>query len=99
MTTFSRPELQALADFSGRWCASLFMPTHRNAPQPQQQDPVQFKNLLRQAEEKLTVLGMRPPDARDLLGPGRDLLDRPLFWQHPADGLAAFFAPGRSHFY
>src|SRR5438270_7696101 len=99
MNTFSRAELQTLAGVSAHWCVSIFMPTHRGAPKPQQQDPVQLENLLKQAGGKLSALGMRTPDARQLLEPGDALLNQPLFWQHPADGLALFLAPGRSNVY
>jgi len=46
---------------------------------------------------ELAALGVRTPEARELLAPGYDLLGQTQFWQHPADGLAVFLAPGRSH--
>jgi hypothetical protein len=78
-------------------CVSLFQPTHRAGPDTRtfdQQDPIRFKNLLREAERRLTANGLRAGQARELLAPARRLLDDPVFWQYQADGLALFVAPG-----
>ena len=82
--------------FLGRhsgWCASLFMPTHR-AGRDTEQDPIRFKNLLRQAEERLLAKGMRQAQVQNLLkGPQRLLQDQ-AFWRRQSDGLAIFFSEG-----
>ncbi|MEY4520414.1 MAG: hypothetical protein RLZZ499_3014, partial [Cyanobacteriota bacterium] len=51
------------------------------------QDPIRFKNLLRQAEEQLIDRGLRGQDAKDLLQ-SVQALDDYEFWQHQSDGLA-----------
>ncbi len=73
-----------------RWpCVSIYMPTHRRGPDIRQ-DPIRLRNLLDEAELKLTSGGMRLPEARDLLQPAREFLDAPDFWRHQSDGLAIF---------
>lgn len=76
-------------------CVSLFMPAHRKGAETQQDRP-RLKNLLDQAEEHLLALGLRTPDARALLQPGRDRLDEGVFWRYQGDGLAVYLAPGWS---
>jgi hypothetical protein len=63
-----------------------------------QQNPIRFKNLLRQVEDRLLALGMRRQDALDLLQPVRQL-DTDDFWQHQSDGLAIFRSPHQFHYY
>jgi hypothetical protein len=76
-------------------CVSLFLPAHRKGPETQQ-DRLRLKNLLEEAGDRLTQLGLRSPDARELLQPGRDLLDDGEFWRHQGDGLAVYLSRGWS---
>ncbi|MGD8960429.1 MAG: hypothetical protein PVI27_11335, partial [Desulfobacteraceae bacterium] len=78
------------------WCASLFMPTHR-AGRETEQNPIRFRNLLRQAQEQLQARGLRPAQVQEMLKkPQRLLLDK-AFWQRQSDGLAAFFSADAFH--
>jgi hypothetical protein len=86
-------DVRMLAEHRGGPCVSIFLPTHRTAP-GSEQDPIRLKNLLSDAESRLTDRGLRSSEARELLSPGRELLDRRMFWQHQSDGLALFAAPG-----
>ncbi len=88
MDLISIEELRALMEKPGGWCVSIYMPTHRVSPQTKQ-DPIRFKNLLREAEERLKAAGLRSPEARKLLKPARPLIKDNLFWQHQSDGFAA----------
>jgi len=74
-------------------CVSLFMPAHRKGAETQQDRP-RLKNLLDGAESRLLELGLRGPEARKLLEPGRERLDDGVFWRYQGDGLAAYLAPG-----
>ncbi|MGL4621418.1 MAG: hypothetical protein ACRCZS_20555 [Chroococcidiopsis sp.] len=65
------------------------MPTHKLGTQTQP-DPIRFKNLIGEAEEKLVATRMRSQDARDLLERTQQLDDF-QFWQHQSDGLVIFF--------
>jgi hypothetical protein len=89
MDLLNREKLRALIDERGGRCVSLYMPTHRAGPETQQ-DPIRFKNLLRQAEERLKKQGLRSADVQATLGPAQRLLDDASFWQHQSDGLAVF---------
>ncbi len=76
-------------------CVSIFMPTHRSG-RDTGQDPLRLKNLLKQAEDELRALGLRTPDAQEVLAPARDLLGEQPFWRHREDGLAVFLRQGWS---
>src|SRR5690606_11382770 len=71
-------------------CLSLYQPTHRAFPD-RQQDPIRFRNLLKELEQSLLK---RYPgrDVDALLSPLRELADDDAFWNHPADGLAVLRA-------
>ena len=71
-------------------CLSLYQPTHRSFPE-RQQDPIRFKQLVKQLEESLKQQG-HAEQARSLLEPFHALIDNNDFWNHNLDGLAAFAA-------
>ena len=64
-----------------------------------QQDPIRFKNLLRDAKKQLLGGGMGPREADALLQPAQALLDDSNFWNHQHDGLAIFMAADDFHYY
>jgi hypothetical protein len=70
-------------------CVSIFMPTHRAGAETQE-DPIRFKNLLREAEERLLASGLGTPETHELLKPAQRLLWDVHFWRHQSDGLARF---------
>lgn len=74
-------------------CVSIYLSTHRSGKDTEQ-DPIRFKNLLREAEQGLTKTGIRRPEARKILEPAQSLLADALFWKHQDEGLAVFIAPG-----
>jgi hypothetical protein len=74
------------------WCVSLYMPTHRHIPETEQ-DPIRFKNLLREAEERLIDRGLRPSKVREFLQPAQKLWGDASFWKFQSDGLALFLSP------
>lgn len=77
---------------------SIYLPTHRFGPD-NQQDPIRLKNLLSEAETRLSADGMRSPDVAGLLAPATDLLGDSEFWQYQEDGLAMFLSLDRfDHF-
>jgi len=80
------------------WCVSLFMPTHR-AGRKMEQDPIRFKNLLREVEDRLVAKGLRSPEARAMLEAPRRLLLDTAFWQRQSDGLAMFFTKSQLDFF
>lgn len=93
MDDIRREDLIALASRDQAPRASVFLPTHRAGAEIQE-DPIRLKNLLREAESRLTDLGMRTPEAKETLQPAEELLEAHEFWQHQSDGLAVFASPG-----
>lgn len=88
---FNRDDLKSvLADHSSP-CISLFMHAHRGGAE---QDPIRWRKQLVEAEERLVEAGWRAAEVRDMLAPGRRLLEDNTFWNNQSDGLAAFLAPG-----
>ncbi len=77
-------------------CVSIFMPTHRAGHQAEQ-DPIRFKNLLREVEGRLLAKGLRSPEVRDMLKEPFRLLQDGGFWKHRGDGLAVFFTLDALH--
>lgn len=79
-------------------CVSIYVPTHRTR-EDVFQDPIRFKNLLRQAKAQLKDAGLRAPEAERILSPAADLLNETVFWEHMSEGLAAFLAPEFARFH
>jgi len=98
MDILKQNDLKELIETSGEWCVSLYMSTHR-VGREQQQEPIRFKNLVAQAQEKLLDSGLRRPEVQELLRPAESLLDDEDFWQHQSDGLAVFLAPDSARIY
>jgi hypothetical protein len=92
MSLLTRDELEALmAETEGPF-VSIFMPAYRAGPEIQE-GPIRLKNLLNQAQERLTETGLRVPEARELLKPAWDVLEQGEFWQQQLGGLAMFISP------
>jgi len=90
MDLFTRADLRELLAAPPP-CVSLFLPTHRGGGE---EDPIRFRKLLRQAEERLQEQGQRASEVREFLQPLTRLLDEAPFWRHQSDGLAMFLASG-----
>jgi hypothetical protein len=73
-------------------CLSLYQPTHRHHPE-NQQDPIRFRNLIKQMEESL-LQRYSAQEIEPILKPFRDLIDDRDFWNHTFDGLAVLGAKG-----
>ncbi len=72
-------------------CVSLYQPTHRRHPE-NQQDPIRYRNLLRQMEttlqQKYSQKAIDP-----LLKQFQAFAHDDLFWNHRTDGLAILATP------
>ena len=91
MDILNPANLKNLIEQQGKWCVSLYMPTHP-VGREQQQDPIRLKNLLAEAETKLLANGIRRPEVQKLMDPAEQLLWNRGFWQHQSNGLAIFLA-------
>jgi len=96
MAGLRRSDLDQLLEPREGPCVSLFIPTER-VGRDVKQNPLRFKHALDAAEEQLVAAGMRTPDARELLAPGRELLPDSRFWNQQAAGLAVYLASGERH--
>jgi Bacterial archaeo-eukaryotic release factor family 3 len=100
MAEFSREELKALVDEEVPPCVSIYMPTYQQEGQLRQ-DETRFRNLLREAEDRLAEKGVERESVDKILGPARQLLDDKNFWAYRKEGLALFMAniPDSLHLY
>ena len=98
MENLTLDQIKGLAKQTASPSISIFLPTH-SAGRETQQDPIRFKNLLRDAEKQLLDNGMGPREAGALLQPAQALLDDTNFWNHQHDGLAVFIAADDFHYY
>ncbi len=89
MELLSGEQLKGLMSKQDGPCLSMFMPTHRTGGEIKQ-DQIRFKNLLRNAEERLAALGLRTQESLDFLAPLQKLTSNVLFWRKQIDGLAFF---------
>ncbi len=76
-------------------CLSLYQPTYRAFPEAQQ-NPVRYKNLLKELKAALDQR-YRTAAHADLMAPFERLLEDDDFWAHPQDGIAVFGASGFFH--
>lgn len=89
MSLLSINDLKELVEQPQGICVSIYMPTYKAGAETQQ-NPIRFKNLLREAEAKLEELGVSDPAS--LLQPATEITDED--WQHQDQGLALFLAEG-----
>jgi hypothetical protein len=89
----SRAAITSLGEAQGP-CVSVFMPTHR-AGRETLQGPVRLRNLFNAAAEALSDAGVAGTVIDDIVAPLQSLSDDREFWQHTAEGLVVFSAPGR----
>ncbi len=69
-------------------CLSLYQPTHRAHPE-KQQDPIRFRNLLKELELSLSRK-YAGRESAPILSPFHDLAENGDFWNHARDGIAIF---------
>ncbi len=92
MSTLDKDYAAGLLDKCDPPCLSLYQPTHRHHPD-NQQDPIRFRNLVKELEEPLRQQFPKD-DIRTLLQPFLALANDTDFWNHTLDGLAVLGARG-----
>ncbi|HEY9662901.1 MAG TPA: hypothetical protein V6C65_31035 [Allocoleopsis sp.] len=98
MSLISVDELKTLVNQLAPPCVSLYMPTYQAGAEIQQ-NPIRFKNLIKQAEYLLQESNaLRHTDILNLLQPALDL-DTEAFWEHQNQGLAIFLAKDFFRYY
>lgn len=98
MDLLSRDQLTTLAQQQADPCVSLYMPTMR-VEADVSQNPIRFKNLLRQTRSHLKDAGHREAEIDNLLAEAKRRIDDSKFWMHQSDGLAVFISPGETSFF
>lgn len=92
LRNLNKDDLQRLSETSGDPCVSILMPTHRRGHQTQQ-DPIRWKNLLKQATQSLHQSGHE----ESVLDVASQLEHNAEFWQHQGHGLAVFIAGEKNY--
>jgi hypothetical protein len=82
-------DLKRLVESHPSPCVSLYLPTERVSLEGKK-NSLRFKNLKRRAEKEILGRGLRKRATAELLAPLEELLEDPLFWQNPSEGLAVF---------
>jgi len=97
MTLLSIDELRSLTENTNGLCVSLYMPMQKAGPEIRQ-NPIRFKNLIREAQARLEAIDMPQTEAIEFLQPAIEL-DKAEFWENQDHGLAIFVAPGVFRYY
>jgi hypothetical protein len=92
MEILTKEIIQELLAIDQNPCLSLYMPTHRSHPE-NLQDPIRFKNLLKQLEESLSQK-YSASETKKHMEPLEVLVDDESLWNHTSKGLAVFSATG-----
>ncbi|NTU88740.1 MAG: hypothetical protein HGA54_02380 [Actinobacteria bacterium] len=97
MNSFTRDYRSLLTEEYEPPCVSIYFPTHRSSPE-KLQDPIRFRNLIRQAEKDLQE---KYPDANanKILAPFRELLEDDGFWNTTLDGVGLLGSAGKVEVY
>ena len=88
----SHQEIQRMAGVAGP-CVTVLLPSTRFGPDTVGA-PGRLRHRLQEAAARLADAGVGEAAAGQLLAPLHALEDDTEFWQHQADGLALFAAPG-----
>jgi hypothetical protein len=87
----SSQDLDTLIAHHGKPAVSIYLPTTR-IPTRVQAESLQFRSLLRDAEEQLGQFDLRGPTISAILEPARQLTTDSDFWRHQKDGMAVFLS-------
>ncbi len=84
-----------LADYKADCTISLFIPTHAQGVEVNEQfDKISFKSLLNTVEQQLKEKRHNPSTIERLLKPVYELIGDNDFWTKPSEGLAVFISDG-----
>ncbi|MCC5667269.1 hypothetical protein LC653_26130 [Nostoc sp. CHAB 5784] len=97
MQLISREEIKTLIEQPKGNCVSIYMPTHPAGPEVRQ-NPIRFKNLVREAETRLIDAGLKQEDAIALLEKSQEI-DTQEFWEQIGQGLAIFISGNIFRYY
>jgi hypothetical protein len=98
MNLLTREDLKRLSAIDDDACVSIYMPTVTSGKETRQ-NPTRFKNLLRDAERRLSEMEMRAAEITEFLSPAYSVLENMDLWQHQSRGFAAFLYSGGFEYY
>lgn len=99
MSVLTIEEVKSLVERSKSWCVSIYMPTVAAGTETRQNE-IRFKNLFREALQKLQDNGLSEDEANDFLRPATDLIaSEDDFWQQQDCGLALFITDDFFRYY
>lgn len=98
MDILTRKKFEELINSREEWCISIYMPTCRMGPDIKQ-NPIRYKQCIREAEDKLFNMGLNKSDVGNILRSASDLIDETTFWQNQTEGLAIFITPEKINYY
>ena len=97
MPLLSLDEIKTLIEKHNSPCVSIYMPMQKAGPDVRQ-NPIRFKNLIREAEERLDAIGIDHQEAMEWLKSAHEL-DNSEFWENQDHGLAIFISPEVFRYY
>jgi Bacterial archaeo-eukaryotic release factor family 7 len=96
MNAITAKEVKSLLNLPGQPCVSLYQPTQ---PGGGEKDPIQWKNLLTDASNRLEESGMAEKAVKRLLRPATHVLEDSEFWKQSGEALAYFLTPEEQRCY
>ncbi|MEP0754387.1 hypothetical protein NDA03_19405 [Trichocoleus sp. Lan] len=98
MPLLSTDELKSLIENSASPCISIYMPMEKAGPEIRQ-NPIRFKNLMREAEQRLEEMGIDHNEAMTWLEQA-NAIDSLEFWEeNQGEGVAIFISPEVFRYY
>ncbi|MEA5579113.1 hypothetical protein [Anabaena sp. UHCC 0451] len=97
MAFLSIDDLKTLVENPQTPSVSLYMPTQKAGAETRQ-NPIRFKNLMREAEQRLEAMGIRHTESVDFLQPTMEI-DTGDFWEHQNQGLVIFISQNLFRYY
>lgn len=98
MNLINRVDIKNLIDKEKGYHVSIFLPTYMAGTEITQ-NPVRFKNLIRDAGRRLVNNGLSAAEADEFLEPAQKLLEDDILWHQQAYGLAVFISSKKFHYY
>jgi hypothetical protein len=100
MKTLDKKVFLELANYTGKNCISIYIPTHKAGQEVlERHDIVNFKNQIQKISADLASSGLKPNEIDKLLKPAVELLDNSDFWRQQSEGLAVFLTNGFFDYY
>ncbi|MEH1966637.1 baeRF7 domain-containing protein [Nostoc sp.] len=98
MQLISREEIKTLIEQPKGNCVSIYMPTHPAGAEVRQ-DPIRFKNLVKEAETRLIDAGLEQKEAIALLEKSHEIYTQEFWEQMGEQGLAIFISENIFRYY